>query len=161
MLNPDLRTLLNGASQALTTLPSYSSNLMSLGLFVFQLASLPYQELQRQAGWRHASGSRVGARPVSQFLGPDEESVTLSGILLPEITGNVSALERLREMAAEGSAWPLIEGNGYIYGQFVIEKIDEGRSLFFYDGAARRIEFTIALKRSEPDLAESIEKAKT
>ncbi|MDR3429696.1 phage tail protein [Silvimonas sp.] len=151
MLNPDIRNLVNSTASALDVAPVYSSNLMSLGMFVFERGSLPYQELQRQAGWRHPSGTRVGARPVSQFAGPDEETITLSGVLLPELTGGTSAIDTLRAMADEGGAWPLIEGNGTIYGQFVIEKIDEGRSLFFHDGAARRIEFTIGLKRSEPD----------
>jgi hypothetical protein len=29
----------------------------------------------------------VGKRPTYQFLGPDEECITLSGVLLPELTG--------------------------------------------------------------------------
>ncbi|SMC24250.1 Phage protein U [Andreprevotia lacus DSM 23236] len=124
-----------------------NSNLLSLGMFVFQLKTLPYQELQRQASWRHPSGARVGARPVAQYLGPDDESITLSGVCLPELTGGVSFIDQLRDMADAGDGYPMIEGSGYVYGTFVIEKIDETRSLFFWDGAARRIEFTISLKR--------------
>lgn len=59
-----------------------------LGYFVFSLYTLAYQELQRQIAWRHASTSRVGARPTHQFLGPDEEQLTLSGVLLPEFAGS-------------------------------------------------------------------------
>ena len=73
-----------------------------LGYFVFSLYTLAYQELQRQIAWRHASTSRVGARPAHQFLGPDEEQLTLSGVLLPEFAGSRLSLELLEAMAATG-----------------------------------------------------------
>ncbi len=33
--------------------------MMVLGLYVFMLRTVPYQELQYQRSWRHASNSRV------------------------------------------------------------------------------------------------------
>jgi len=68
-------------------------------------------------------------------------------VLMPEITGGELSLDMLRKMADTGKAYPLIEGRGTVTGFFVIEKISKGRSEFFSDGAARRIEFTIELKR--------------
>jgi hypothetical protein len=97
--------------------------------------------------WRHPTNSRVGARPSAQFLGVGDETLTLSGVLMPEITGGELSLEALRKMADTGKAYPLIEGRGTVTGFFVIEKISKGRSEFFSDGAARKIEFTIELKR--------------
>ena len=44
--------------------------MMTLGMFVFEVKSLPYQQLQRASQWRHASQSRVGQRPGYQYLGP-------------------------------------------------------------------------------------------
>lgn len=121
--------------------------MMSFGLFVFELDSVPYQDFQRQLAWRHSSTSRVGAAPASQFLGRDDETITLAGVLLPEITGGETSLAALEDMAEEGRAWPLIEGTGRNYGMFVITGLRTTRTLFFRDGAARRIEFSIALKR--------------
>lgn len=60
--------------------------MMVLGLYVFMLRTVPYQELQYQRSWRHAANSRVNRRPSTQFLGPDNDSLTLSGVLLPEVT---------------------------------------------------------------------------
>ncbi|WP_425281480.1 phage tail protein [Pseudomonas luteola] len=54
-------------------------------------------------------------------------------------------------MAESGSAWPMIEGTGRILGVWVIESISETRTIFFRDGAARRIEFTLSLKRIDND----------
>ncbi len=59
--------------------------MMVLGLYVFMLRTVPYQELQYQRSWRHAANSRVNRRPSTQFLGPDNDPLTLSGVLLPEV----------------------------------------------------------------------------
>ena len=61
--------------------------MMALGFFVFSLHTAAYQELQRQLAWRHASVPRVGDRPASQYIGPDDETITLAGVLLPELAG--------------------------------------------------------------------------
>ncbi|MGI2124477.1 phage tail protein [Shewanella baltica] len=121
--------------------------MMTLGFFVFSRLTVPYQTSQHDMVWRHPTNSRIGARPSAQFLGVGDETLTLSGVLMPEITGGELSLEALRKMADTGKAYPLIEGRGTVTGFFVIEKISKGRSEFFSDGAARRIEFTIELKR--------------
>ncbi|WP_460355382.1 MULTISPECIES: phage tail protein [unclassified Pseudomonas] len=121
--------------------------MMALGMFIFSLESLAYQELQRQTEWRHSSTSRIGTNPSRQFLGRGEDSISMPGILLPALAGTPLSLDTLRAMADTGKAWPLIEGTGRILGIWVIDNITENKTLFFSDGAARRIEFTIALKR--------------
>jgi len=105
--------------------------MMALGMFVFGLDTLAYQELQ--------------------FVGPGDDAITLPGVLLAELAGDQASLDELREMADTGKAYALVEGTGKVYGQFVIESLSEGRTLFFRDGAARRIEFTLALKRVDDD----------
>lgn len=121
--------------------------MMALGMFVFSLPTLAYQELQRQTDWRHPSNSRVGTNPARQFAGRGDDAITLPGIILPELAGSVLSLDALRMMADTGKAWPLVEGTGRILGIWVIESITETKTLFFPDGAARRIEFSISLKR--------------
>lgn len=125
--------------------------MMSLGMFVFELKSAPFQELQHQLGWRHASNSRVGARPARQFCGPDDETVTLTGQLYPELTGGQPSLDDLREMGDSGQAYPLIAGTGDIYGQFIIEGLQQTKAVFFEDGIARKIDFSLTLKRVDDD----------
>lgn len=126
--------------------------MMTLGLFVFMLDTLPYQDFKQKYAWRWPSNSRVGRRPAYQFLGPDEECITLSGQLMPELTGGENSLTMMRLMADQGRAWPLIEGTGTIYGYFVVELLDIGRREFFSDGAARCIEFSLTLKRVDDNL---------
>ncbi|ENQ6410895.1 phage tail protein [Pseudomonas aeruginosa] len=121
--------------------------LMAFGMFVFSLETAAYQDFQRQTEWRHSSTSRIGTNPARQFLGRGDESITLQGVLLPALAGSVLSLDTLRSMADTGKAYPLIEGTGRIYGVWIIESLSETRTIFFGDGAARRIEFTLSLKR--------------
>lgn len=121
--------------------------MMALGMFVFSLETLAYQEFQRQTEWRHGSTSRIGTNPARQYLGRGDDSITLPGVLLPALAGSQLSLDALRTMADTGKAWPLVEGTGKIYGTWIIESLSETRTLFFRDGQARRIEFTLSLKR--------------
>lgn len=126
--------------------------MLVLGMFVFQLQTLPYQSLQRDVDYRWPSNSRVGQRPAMQFLGVNEEKIVLSGSLLPEITGGRLSLLALNLMADEGRAWPLLDGSGTIYGMFVINSVSETYTEFFADGAARKIDFTVNLTRVDESL---------
>ncbi|VWC55055.1 P2 GpU family protein [Burkholderia lata] len=123
--------------------------MMALGLFVFSLSTLPYQELKRRRSWRFASNNRVGKKPARQYVGDDDETISLSGVLLPELTGGDLSLATIEAMATQHTSWPLIEGNGHIYGMFTIDSIETTRTLFFDDGAARRIEFSMTLTRCD------------
>ncbi|CDH26719.1 MULTISPECIES: phage tail protein [Xenorhabdus] len=126
----------------------------ALGLFVFMLKTTPYQSLQHQQSWRFGFNNRVGARPAFQFMGPNNDTLTLSGTLYPEISGGRLSLLALELMADSGKAWSFLDGSGAIYGMFIIESIDQTKSEFFADGAARRIDFTVTLRRVDENLGE-------
>ena len=128
--------------------------MMVLGLFVFQLRTVPYQQLQYQRNWRHVTNNRVNRRPTTQFLGPDSDQLTLSGVLMPEVTGGRLSLLALELMAEQGKAWPLIEGGGTIYGMYVIESLNQTKTEFFASGEARKIELSLGLKRVDESLSE-------
>lgn len=130
--------------------------MLTLGLFVFQLQTLPYQSLQRNIDYRWPSNSRVGQRPALQFLGIEEDKITLSGELLPEITGGRLSMLMLETMADLGKAWPLIEGSGTIYGLYVVNSISQTKTELFSDGAARKISFTVTLTRVDASLSDML-----
>ncbi|KTH45432.1 phage tail protein, partial [Enterobacter hormaechei] len=91
--------------------------------------------------------------PAYQYLGEGETSRTLSGVLYPEITGGRLSLTTVELMADEGRAWPLIDGTGMIHGMYVIDKVTHTHTELFSDGAARKIEFSLSLKRVDDSLA--------
>lgn len=121
--------------------------MLALGMFVFSVNTLAYQELQRQTDWRYASGNRVGAQPARQFLGRGDDQIILPGVILPELAGDVVSLDELRGMANTGRSWPMVDGSGRMRGLYVIESLSETQTLFFSDGMPRRIEFSLSLKR--------------
>lgn len=121
--------------------------LMALHQFVFELATIPYQQLQRSRAWRHPANPRVGKRPSRQFIGPGDDIIKLEGTLYPELTGGRVSMMTLTDMADTGDAWPLLDGSGIYYGLWIIESVEETHRLFFSDGAARKIDFSIKLTR--------------
>lgn len=125
--------------------------LLALDQFVFGMDTLAFQELQRQTQWKHKTTSRVGARDARQFVGPGEDTITLTGVLAPELTGKLSSLQDLRKMADAGAAYAMVDGAGTVYGAFVIEGLNEGQSLHYADGTPRRVEFTLNLARTDDD----------
>lgn len=123
--------------------------MMALGLFIFELSTAAYQELQRTTAWRHPSNNRVGNTPAYQFTGKDEETINLSGGIYPEITGYQNSLDMLRNMGDTGKQYILIEGTGKIYGLVVIKEVKETRSNFFHNGGTRKISFSVSLTITE------------
>ncbi|PUE20342.1 phage tail protein [Limnohabitans sp. WS1] len=129
--------------------------LMALGQFVFSLNTLAFEELDRNSTWRHPSNSRVGASPALQFVGPGDDSINLKGLLAPEFMGDPASFDTLRKMGNSGKAYALVNGAGRVYeGAWVIESLQQTGSVLSGDGVPRRIEFTLALKRTDNLLAD-------
>ena len=95
----------------------------------------------------------IGTRPVCQFIGLDNDDITLFGSLYSKLTGGKTSLVTLELMAESGKAWSFLDGDGNIYGMFIIEEISQSKSYFFANGAARKIEFTLKLKPADSSLS--------
>lgn len=124
---------------------------MALGVFTFSLSNLAYQDLKRSTTWRHGQTPRFGARPANQFAGPEEDKITLSGLVYAGVAGRMSALQDLRDMGDTGAAWPLVTGYGEMLGAYVLESVEEGQSVFMDDGRPRKADFTVQLRRVDDD----------
>jgi len=117
--------------------------LMIYGLFVFELKTISYQSFDE-------SNARFNSRDALQFTGIESETISLNGTLYPEITGGRISLELFRRQADLGAGLPLINGSGLLLGFYVVETLQSTKSEFFKDGAARKIEFTVSLKKTDP-----------
>lgn len=125
--------------------------MLSLGMFAFEISTLAYQELTRSRAWRFGRTPRFGSREASQFLGPGDDKVTLTGAIYPGVSGSFWSLEQLANLADDGQAWPLVDGTGNVLGQYVVDSIDSRASTFLVDGLARKGDFSIALTRVAED----------
>ncbi|QHM72470.1 phage tail protein [Mixta intestinalis] len=126
--------------------------LMIYGMLPFIQQTLPYSTMTRSNAYRWVDNVRVGERAASQFLGPGDETIKISGELRPPLIGGTASLTTLKLMADNGRAWPLISGNGLIYGMYVIQSINSTYSELYSDGSARKISFDMTLKRVDESL---------
>jgi uncharacterized protein len=120
---------------------------MSLGLFLFVLPTVVFQDMKHKRDVRHARNERVGNIDAFQFVGPGEESITLSGNTAYGINHASASYAVLNRMMQTGKAWPLIDGLGNVYGQYIIQSLDISKSGFRKFGQARQSDFTIDLQR--------------
>lgn len=121
--------------------------LMTLGMFVFGMNTLPYQSLLRTSEWRHGGQERHMAREANQYLGPGPEAITITGLLVPEVAGSYGSFDTLRAMADTGDDFPLMDGLGRVFGDYVILRLEEEHRQILAGGLPRQAGFTIELKR--------------
>ena len=130
--------------------------LMSLGQFIFKTSTLAFQEIQRQRAWSYADNAVAFGRPKKQFTGAGEDSVTLPGLIYEEYGfGTRFALDELASMADTGQGFVLMDGSGYLYGVFVIDSIDETKSILMDNGVPRKIDYTLKLSRTDDERIEN------
>jgi phage protein U len=125
--------------------------LLAIGLFAFSIPTLAHDELQRRSAWKHATSNRIGARDATQYVGPGEETIAISGTVSSALTDGQASLDELRTMAGSGDAWPVVDGAGRVFGAFVIQTIDEGQKHLLEDGTPLKIDFTINLLRVDDE----------
>lgn len=135
--------------------------MMLLGPVIFSVENSAYEQLQRNTQYQWSSQPRLGhsvlknlgiGGPAYQFMGPGDESISLNGTLYPQFSGGPLRVSLMRLTASLGIAMPLLDGEHFFYGRWLIENVQETRSVFFQDGNPRKIEFSLSLKRYNEDL---------
>lgn len=120
--------------------------MLALGDYRFGIATAAYQDLQRTNAWRWPTVERIGARPASQYVGPGEETIEISGCIYPHFRGGLGQLEAMRAEAAKGVPLVLVDGTGKVWGKYVITEVREGQKTFFSNGAPRAQDFNLTLQ---------------
>ncbi|MDD3800258.1 MAG: phage tail protein [Novosphingobium sp.] len=122
--------------------------MLALDMFVFQIGTMPFQELRQRFDWRFADSDRFRVRQATQFVGVGAETVELAGVLYPgDGIGAYGSIETLKSMANAGESYELTLGTGEVMGNFTIRGLDLTKSVFFEDGAPRKADFTLMLMR--------------
>lgn len=123
--------------------------MMSLGGVVFHSETIVPQGLEQTLNYKWNNKQRVGRINSYQYTGVEEDVIKLTGIIYPITTHKPETLTQLKQMAEEKEPFYLINGEGYIYGDFVITSIKDRRSYFIENGAAQKIIFDLTLKKYE------------
>jgi len=128
-----------------------TNKMMSLGMFVFSLTTMPVNTINRDSQYEWPKNQAAGLGPVYQFNGVGAETLSLEGSLIDGITAGTDQLDKLRDMATSGKSWNLVDGSGADLGAWFISSISETRSHLKSDGSPRRVDFTLNLTLA-PDL---------
>ena len=125
--------------------------MMGLGPFRFGLTGSNYQEMIRTSGWRWAELQRQGRTPALQYAGPTAETLTLKGIIYPHFNGGLRQVDQMRAQGDLGVPLMMVDGLGFVWRRWVITDLEERKSVLMSDGAPRKIEFALSLKRYGED----------
>ncbi|WP_374406547.1 phage tail protein [Pelagerythrobacter sp.] len=122
-------------------------HLLTLGMFVFGMDTLAYHELTHSIEWRHGTTDRHQARPASQYLGPGPETLSFSGVCIPELGGDYGAFETIQAMGDTGDDYPLLDGYGRVFGSYRIVRLERQHLVVLAGGVPRHTGFRIELER--------------
>lgn len=125
--------------------------MLALGQFRFSIETAAYQTLTRTQGWTWIEQARVGDYPLLQMTGKDAPTITLRGTIYPEYRGGYEQVGLMAAEADMGQPLDLLAFDnsvaGVYLGRWVIMGLNEEQGVFRSNGAPRRIEFIIVLKR--------------
>lgn len=121
--------------------------LLLLGPFRFSLSTTAYDEMSRSSQWDWPEVPRVGAMPALQFTGPRNETISMTGRIIPGFTGGVEQLAQMRMLAGLGIPLFLVDGMGRVHGNWVIESVNDAGTAHFKDGMPRIVQFDVSLKK--------------
>lgn len=128
-----------------------SQVMMMLGDYPFMLNTAAYEKLTRNSGWRWRNQARIGRTPANQYLGPEAQTISMNGMILPEFKGGQTQVTKMRAAADQGEPLILVDGRGKVWGEFVIKSLSETQSLPHANGDPRRIDFQISLEEYGED----------
>ena len=120
------------------------SYLMTLGDIRFTVADGAYQQLSRRLEIRVARMDRAGRQAARQLLGFDE-TVEIEGACYPGQRHAEDRVQSFRDAAKAQKPLMLTDGTGQVWGQWVVEGVDERGSIIDADGVPLRQDFRIAL----------------
>lgn len=121
--------------------------MMRLGAYTFSINAAAYQSFSRSSEFRWQAKERFGQFPAQQYTGPGADSITLQGDIYPDYAGGIHQIDYMRTEAGKGLPLMLVDGNGYVWGKWVIQSIDEDKSAFLGNGVARKQSFTMKITR--------------
>lgn len=124
-----------------------SETMMRLGEFVFSVKTAAYQELEHSTAWRWARHDVIGQAPTYQYVGPDKEEITLSGLYLPHLNGNRHQIEEMKDMIGGSTPLNLVSGTGDVLGKFIVLDFEESHREFSVEGVPLQIDFSLTLEK--------------
>ena len=122
-----------------------SEIMMALGEFRFGVSTAAYSRLTRRTGYRWKPAERYGRTPAMHYLGLGDDSITLDGTIYPHHAGGLGQIDTMRRIAGNGKPLILSDGEGRVWGDWVILRIEETRTVFDIGGRPLKQVFRLDL----------------
>jgi phage protein U len=116
-----------------------------LGNVEFSVQAGSFESLQRRTSWRIDRPDPIDGMGTPVFRGRMGDSITLSGVVFPGYVGRLNSVERLRQLGDKGEPLMLADGEGAVYGEWLIEYLEEEATLTTPLGKPRRISYSLTL----------------
>jgi phage protein U len=117
------------------------------------LDTIPFaaESFGRSAGADLAVKPVMGGLQPREFMGEADESITISGQLLPTRLGGMTELELAYSLSTSGTKVPLMRGDGRMLGWYAIEKVSEQHSDLTRFGVGFVVKYTLTLTKVSTD----------
>ncbi len=116
-----------------------------LGDAEFSVAAGSFESLRRLTRWRIDRPDPIDGLGVPVHRGRVDDAITLSGVVFPGYVGGLSSVERLRELGDTGDPAMLVDGEGTIYGRWLVSALEEEATHHTPTGKPRRISYQLTL----------------
>jgi phage protein U len=120
---------------------------MALGPFQFRALGFGFTERDDDVETPWAEIELANRIDQQHWVGPKSQGETIKGVLFPEEYGGVETLRGLKRAAWAGTPLMLVTFAGDVHGLFVVHAVKSENSLGKADGSARRVSYTITIKR--------------
>lgn len=125
--------------------------LATLGDYQFSLDNAAFQDYGRDVDYRWHQHDRLGREPAQQYMGRGTDQISLKGTIYPTFKGGLGQLDSMREAADKGEPLQYIDGRGNVIGNYCIKSVKETGTVFFENGAPRKMTFDLVIVRYGDD----------
>ena len=118
-----------------------------LGAFPFSTQTILPKSFERETEFSWVSRPRLNRSPGQQSVGKGADKIKFNGVMYP--CGKKTAEEQLALLRVQsGVSQPmmLVDGQGWIYGRWVVKRISEKRENLVPNSGAMKVEFNIEIE---------------
>jgi phage protein U len=124
--------------------------LLALGPYIFRIAPLTLQKIEREVTVSHPEIQRFGAAPARQFTSPGSGKMKIEGLYFDGEFGGHEDWLALAALARSGAVvdvigWGSGAAFGSVIGAMVILTISDAHEMIGPDGIGRKTAFSIEL----------------
>jgi phage protein U len=116
-----------------------------LGDIEFSLPEGSFTQIERRTSWRVDVPDPITGLGTPDVRGRASDELRLTGAVFPGISGHLDSVDRLRDAGDAGEPLLLVDGEGTIYGEWVVSSVEESRQEHLPTGIPRKMSWVLVL----------------